>query len=63
MMRSGASTPRPRHSLPAALLTLLLACAPLVGCSLGADQNRLDIPGFNPSAAGSSDQANAALPV
>ncbi|WP_337247917.1 DUF6571 family protein [Actinomyces sp. 432] len=38
---------------------LLLACAPLAGCSLRADQSALGIPGFNPSAAGQDDQANA----
>ncbi|SHE24489.1 DUF6571 family protein [Actinomyces glycerinitolerans] len=48
-----------RRHLTASLLVLLLVCAPLVGCSLGADQSGLDIPGFNPGATGSSDQANA----
>ncbi|WP_343212313.1 DUF6571 family protein, partial [Actinomyces sp. 565] len=38
---------------------LLLACAPLAGCSLGADHSSLGIPGFSPSAAGQDDQANA----
>ncbi|MBW3069230.1 hypothetical protein GZ998_06905, partial [Actinomyces sp. 594] len=31
----------------------------LVGCSLEADHNGLDIPGFNPSATSSNDQTNA----
>ncbi|RAX19048.1 hypothetical protein DRB06_14865 [Actinomyces sp. Z5] len=48
-----------RRHLTASLLVLLLVCAPLVGCSLGADQSGLGIPGFNPSATSNSDQTNA----
>ncbi|RAX19053.1 hypothetical protein DRB06_14895 [Actinomyces sp. Z5] len=48
-----------RRHLTASLLVLLLVCAPLVGCSLGADQSGLDIPGFSPSATSISDQTNA----
>ncbi|WP_159097603.1 DUF6571 family protein [Actinomyces sp. Z16] len=57
MMRSRASTPRPRRSLSAALLTLLLACAPLVACAQYFE-SELDIPDFDPGTA-SGDQTNA----
>ncbi|MDU0347867.1 DUF6571 family protein [Actinomyces sp. MRS3W] len=56
MMRSGTSTPRPGRRLATALLTLLLACAPLAGCAQYFG-NDLDIPGFDPGTT-TSNQAN-----
>ena len=49
-----------RHCPAAALLALLLACAPLVACSSESDDNPLDIPTYDPEAAASAEASESA---
>ncbi|WP_146750895.1 hypothetical protein [Actinomyces sp. Z5] len=49
-----------RHRPAAALLALLLACAPLVACSSEADDNPLNIPTYDPEAAASAEASESA---